>query len=276
MSSSTITVLADDRKQYLEQREPVAVGGRAEDADHERDDDRRACGTQAGWPSREGDDGPQHVPGLDHREQQHRHAERDAEAAHRMQPAAEYGQQQPRHQDRDDEHADRTGQAEHRGGVVAEPEQDADLSGAQGEQRRQRHPAAHDVGGAQGEDPAEPEAAGPADQRHHRQRHRGERSAGQYERLERAAPAACQRHRHEAEREQRRQFDLRGHRDQHDTEQQHRQWPPSRPVLAALRPRQRTREQWACRRRCLAARTRCPRASARASTPRCGCPRPDA
>ena len=62
-----------------------------------------------GGPRRERDDGPQHVPGLHHREQQHGHAERDAEPAHRMQSATQHREQQPGHDDRDDEHTDAHG-----------------------------------------------------------------------------------------------------------------------------------------------------------------------
>ena len=70
--------------------------------------------------------------------------------------------------------ADRAGQRQHGGGVVTQTQQNADLAGAQRQQRGRRHPAAHHVGGAQREQPAEPEAAGPSDDRHDRQRQRAQ------------------------------------------------------------------------------------------------------
>ena len=62
--------------------------------------------------------------------------ERDTQPTHGVQAPAQHRQQQPGHDDRDQRHADRTGQRQHRGGVVTESEQDADLPGAQGQQRR--------------------------------------------------------------------------------------------------------------------------------------------
>ena len=109
-----------DREQDLEQREPVSVGRRAEDADHERDDDRRGAELRQGGPRRERDHCPQHVPRLDHREEQHSHAERDTEPAHRMQPATQNREQKEGHDDRDGEHTNRTGQAEHGRRVIAQ------------------------------------------------------------------------------------------------------------------------------------------------------------
>ncbi len=89
-----------------------------------------------------------------------------------------------------------------------------------------------------------PEAAGPADHRHHRDRHRGQRPARDQERPERAAPPAGQRHRDEAHRQQRRQLHLRRHRDQHGARRPAcASGMPAHPVLAAARPVQRSGQQ---------------------------------
>ena len=259
----------------LEQREAVAVGRRAEDADDDRHDDHRDPETGPGGPRRQRDDGPQQIPRLHHRKQQHRAAQRDAEPADRVQPATQHGHQQPADHHRDDQDADATGQRQHGGGVIAQAQQNADLPGAQRDQRRRRHPAAHHVGGAQRVDPAEAEPAGPADGGHHRQRQSGHQPTGQQERPQVAAPALGQRHRDEAQRQQRRQLDLRGQRDQDRAGQQHAQRRPVRPSGSAG-PRPRAAAAADARSRYHAARTRCRSASARASAPRCGCRRPDA
>ena len=140
---------------------------------------------------------------------------------------------------RDDQDADATGQRQHGGGVIAQTQQNPDLPGAQRDQRRRRHPAAHHVGGAERVDPAESQPAGRADGRHHRQRQRRHRGAGQQERLDGAAIALRQRHRDEAQCQQRRQLDLRRQHDQDRPDQQHAQRRPVRPVATGPRPRSR-------------------------------------
>lgn len=213
----------------LEQREAVPVRGGAEDADDQGPADRRYSESRPGGPGRQRDDRPQQVPGLDDGKEQHRGAERDAEAADRMQPAAEHRQQQPGDDHHDDADADAAGQRQDRGGVVAEPQQDAHLAGAQRQQGRWRHPTAHHIGGAQGRQPPEAQTAGPADERHHRQRQHPKQAAGQEERPDRATPTASQRHRHEAQCQQRRQLHLRGQRDEYGAQDEHgRRCPPLR------------------------------------------------
>ena len=62
--SARSSVLAAIAQHDLEQREPVAVGRRPEDADDEGDDDGRGAERRPGGPRRQRDDRPQHVPRL--------------------------------------------------------------------------------------------------------------------------------------------------------------------------------------------------------------------
>ena len=87
-------------------------------------------------------------------------------------------------------------------------EQNAHLAGSQSQQRGRRHPTAHDVGRAEGEQPAEAQSAGPADERHHRQRHRAQERAGAQEGFDRAAEAVGHRHGRKTQSQQAGKFDL--------------------------------------------------------------------
>jgi len=78
---------------------------------------------------------------------------------------------------------------------------------------------------------------------HDRERYRRQRPAGHEHALDRAAPPVGERHRDEAQRQQRWQFYLRRHRDQHGAGKQHAHRLPARPFLAASRPGQRLGQQ---------------------------------
>ena len=168
--------------------------------------------------------------------QQHRRAECGAEPADRMESPAEHREQEQRDENRKDDHPDHAGDAEDGRGVVAESEEDADLTGAKGNQRRRRHPRSDDVRGAEGEEPSEAKAADPADQRDDRDRYGRQRAAGQHECLERSAHPVGECHRHEPHRQQRRQLHLRRHGDQHRSDDQHGHRFPADPVVAACGP----------------------------------------
>ena len=264
------------RVEDLEQREPVAVGRGAENADHQRDRDGRDPEAGPGGPAGQRDDRPQQVPGLHHREQQDRRPQRDAEATDRMQPAAQHRQQQPGDQHRDEQHADRAGQRQHGGGVVAQAQQNADLAGAQRQQRGRRHPTAHDVGGAQGEQPAEAQAAGPADDRHDRQRQHAQPTAGQRETPSRCAP---QRRASAIATNPSASSDGSFTCDDRVISTAPSSNIPSGPQadhsarFCGHCTGRGTSRRW---NRCRAARIRCRPASGRASAPRCGCRRPGA
>ncbi len=107
--------------------------------------------------------------------------------------------------------------------MIAQAQQDAHLPGAERQQRRGRHPAAHHVRGAQRVDPAEAQAAGPAHDGHHRQRQGRHAAAGQQQGAQVSSPPVGQGHRDEAQRQQRRQLHLRRQRDQDGAGHQHAQ-----------------------------------------------------
>jgi hypothetical protein len=159
----------DDRDGARRQVETAGQDEEAEDhaVEHDGDPEGPAVG-----PGGQRDDGPQHVPGVDDGEEDDEEEHRHAQAADRVDAAAEGRPEHADDPEGTDEDADGTCGGQRGVPVVAEAEGLGQPVGEQSEVGGRRHPA-DDLGGAAlDEDPAETEAGDQAECRHG---HRGGR-----------------------------------------------------------------------------------------------------